>query len=124
MLGRLFEVYTVCGLVTIAGSKQQIFVTDVRKQGPDTSTPRIGGLVDDDTTTSESETESESDYESDAEQPPGGHVIILDASKNQATDTKETLRGRAVGDKGHYQVRFETLFGVRIGVYRKRVKKQ
>ena len=80
--------------------------------------------MDDDTTTSESETESESDYESDAEQPPGGHVIILDASKNQATDTKETLRGRAVGDKGHYQVMFETLFGVRIGVYRKRVKKQ
>ena len=93
-------------LVTITGSKQRIFVTDGRKQGPETSTPRIGGLVDDDTTTSESETESESDYESDAEQPPGGHVIILDASKNQATDTKETLRGRAVGDKGHYQVRF------------------
>ena len=60
----------------------------------------------DDVTTSESESESESDYESDRERPPGGHVIILDASKNQATDTKETLRGRAVGDKGHYKVRW------------------
>ena len=105
MLGTLSEVRSVYVVVIISGSKRPTFSTDGQKRGPETSTPRIGGLVDD-VTTSESESESESDYESDRERPPGGHVIILDASKNQATDTKETLRGRAVGDKGHYKVRW------------------
>ncbi|XP_076447663.1 uncharacterized protein LOC143284653 isoform X3 [Babylonia areolata] len=96
------------GVQQAAATKKVVEVetgADPRKKDTDaaaTSTPRIGGLVDDDTT-SDSETESESDYESDAEHPPGGHVVILDASKNQATDTKENLKGRAVGEKGHYR---------------------
>ena len=68
------------------------------------STPRIGGLIGSDEEVSESETETESDYESDRERPPGGHTVILDASKNQATDTREARRDRTVGDDGYYQV--------------------
>ncbi|XP_025107507.1 uncharacterized protein LOC112572161 isoform X5 [Pomacea canaliculata] len=54
--------------------------------------------------TSGSESAASSDLESDAEeQSAGGHVVILDASKNEATDTRENLqqqRGQRALDKG------------------------
>jgi hypothetical protein len=75
-----------------------------QRKEPSGGTPRIGGLVDSDVSSSESESESESDYESDRERPAGGHTIILDASKNQATDTKESVKGRSVGEQGRYRV--------------------
>lgn len=53
--------------------------------------------------TSGSESAASSDLESDAEeQSAGGHVVILDASKNEATDTRENLqqqRGQRALDK-------------------------
>lgn len=55
---------------------------NVQKEGLQQSTQQI---LDD--SSSEYETDS-TDSESDFDRPPGGHVVILDASKNEVIDTK------------------------------------